>query len=216
MAQLQDNGGGDHGKGKKKRPKKGGTHIDMTPMVDLAFLLLTFFVLTATFSKPNAMQVSLPKKPTEGEKPKPIPAERTYNLLLDKDNALYWYQGEAADIKGGKIPTLTKVGYGKDGIRKFLAERNNATLVEINKLKNSVKEKTLADSLFKKEVMAVKEKYVNGDNATAPIILIKASNDAKFENFVDVLDEMNISFIATFSIADISGDEVELLKQQTK
>lgn len=212
MAQLQE-GGGDHGKGKKKRPKKSGNHIDMTPMVDLAFLLLTFFVLTATFSKPNAMQVSLPKKTDRVENLTKIPAERTFHLLLGADNGLYWYQGEPADFKGGIHPTITKIGYGKDGIRKFLAEHNNDVLSEVNKLKNKVKENILADTLFKKEVLAVKDKYLNGDNAKAPIILIKASNDSKFENFVDVLDEMNISFIPSFSIADISGDEVELLKE---
>ncbi|MFM7079991.1 MAG: ExbD/TolR family protein, partial [Bacteroidota bacterium] len=61
MAQLNTEpaGGGGKKDGKVKQ-KKSTTHIDMTPMVDLAFLLLTFFMLTTTFSKPKTMEVNMP------------------------------------------------------------------------------------------------------------------------------------------------------------
>ena len=67
MADMGESGGG-HEKGGKKRAKKGSTRVDMTPLVDLAFLLLTFFVLTSTFSKPKIMSLVYPAKPKEDVK----------------------------------------------------------------------------------------------------------------------------------------------------
>ena len=57
------------GKGGKVRSKKQVPHVDLTPMVDLAFLLITFFMLVTTFNKPNVMDLGLPAKPKENQKP---------------------------------------------------------------------------------------------------------------------------------------------------
>ena len=88
---------GDDGGGKKKhgkqRAKKSSTRIDMTPMVDLGFLLLTFFILTTTFNKPQAMEINMPIKDDklqEKDKNK-VPANHTLNILLTDKNVVYWY-----------------------------------------------------------------------------------------------------------------------------
>ena len=82
------------GKGKKKA-KKHAPHIDMTPMVDLMCLLITFFMLTTAFSKAKVMEIILPEKikdPTKQEAPR-IAASRTLNIILGPDNKVYTYPG---------------------------------------------------------------------------------------------------------------------------
>src|ERR1700745_2722754 len=92
MAEIAEGGGGGHGKGGKKRAKKQSTRIDMTPMVDLAFLLLTFFVLTSTFSKPKSMELTFPVPPDPKIEQPPIKNGITF--LLTKDDKIFYYEGE--------------------------------------------------------------------------------------------------------------------------
>ena len=108
-------------KGGKRRPKKHGTHIDMTPMVDLMCLLITFFMLTTAFNKPKVMVITMPEKDNK-EDPKDAPkisAERTLNILLTGKDEGYYYTG-IADPKKLPMPTLVKTDFSKDGIRKIL------------------------------------------------------------------------------------------------
>src|ERR1700741_1522408 len=91
MAEIAEGGGG-HGKGGKKRAKKQSTKVDMTPMVDLAFLLLTFFVLTSTFSKPKTMEINFPADPKD--KTQITKVNNALTFLMTKDNGIYYYAGE--------------------------------------------------------------------------------------------------------------------------
>ena len=90
MAEIAEGGGGGHGKGGKKRAKKQSTRIDMTPMVDLAFLLLTFFVLTSTFSKPKAMDINFPAPPEHPEDQPPV--KNGLSIILSKDHRIFFYK----------------------------------------------------------------------------------------------------------------------------
>ena len=92
MAEVNTGDGGGHGKHDKKRAKKASTRIDMTPMVDLAFLLLTFFVLTSTFSKPKTLEINYPADPKDPTKNQKVNNALTF--LMSKDDALYYYTGE--------------------------------------------------------------------------------------------------------------------------
>jgi hypothetical protein len=89
MAEIVEGGGGG-GKHGKKKAKKGSARIDMTPMVDLAFLLLTFFVLAATLAKPKAMEIIYPKEVDEQEdKTKLDDALATTLLLGEHENEVF-------------------------------------------------------------------------------------------------------------------------------
>jgi len=111
-------------KGKKKRRKKMSTRVDMTPMVDLGFLLITFFMLTTTFSKPQTMEINLPVKPKGEvieEQENALKASKAFNIIVDGENRLFWYLG----LPHEPLEPLTETNYSADGIRKVLLEKNS-------------------------------------------------------------------------------------------
>ena len=116
MAEIAQ-GGGD--KGGKKRSKKASTRIDMTPMVDLGFLLITFFILTTTLQKPVTMQLNMPDK-TETEQKSEVKLSETITVIPD-DKGVYYYQGLPNEA-GTKV---AKADYSKSGIRQVLFDYRN-------------------------------------------------------------------------------------------
>jgi hypothetical protein len=121
MAELNTGDGGGKGKGGKVRSKKQSSKVDLTAMVDLAFLLITFFMLTTSLSKPQSMDLSLPdKNEKEPEKPIKVDEKRTMTIMMGENNKLVYYMGLLDEpIAGPK-----DIAYGKDGIRRELLARN--------------------------------------------------------------------------------------------
>jgi len=115
MAELDTSSKGGGHKGGKVRSKKASTRVDLTAMVDLAFLLITFFMLTTTLNKPKAMDLAMPDKTVKSNQ-LPVAATRSMTILLGSHNKLEWYMGEP-----GKTPP-TVDNFGKEGIRKALTE----------------------------------------------------------------------------------------------
>jgi biopolymer transport protein ExbD len=113
MAELDTSGGG--GKGGKIRSKKASTRVDLTAMVDLAFLLITFFMLTTTLAKPQAMDIAMPDKDEKQDEKMEVADNRTMTILLGTNNKLEWYMGT---VDNPSTPTV--VDYGKNGIRKAI------------------------------------------------------------------------------------------------
>jgi len=95
MAELDTSSGGGKKGGGKVRSKKASTRVDLTAMVDLAFLLITFFMLTTTLSKPTAMDIAKPDKDDKSEEKLELRASQTMTVLLGKNNKVAWYMGEA-------------------------------------------------------------------------------------------------------------------------
>src|SRR5580700_2376348 len=94
MAEMDTSGGGGHKKGPGvKKSKKLSTRVDLTPMVDLGFLLITFFIFTTTMSRPTAMKVILPKDVPEKEENN-VPSSAVITLLPAKNNLIYYYEGD--------------------------------------------------------------------------------------------------------------------------
>ncbi len=201
-------------KGGKRRPKKHSTRIDMTPMVDLMCLLITFFMLTTAFSKPKVMVITMPEKDKKEDlktAPK-ISAERTLNILLTGNDVVYYYMG-MADPKKPPLPTLVKTDFSKDGIRKILLIKNRDLFTKIAEYRDQriTGKLVVADTTADNEIKKMKKEDKKG-----PIVLIKADSKAKYRDIVNIIDEMAICNIASYAIVDLSPVEMEMMKNAPK
>jgi biopolymer transport protein ExbD len=185
MAELNTGDGGGK-KGGKVRSKKSNAKVDLTAMVDLAFLLITFFMLTTTLSKPQSMSLALPDKdPNKDNVDMKVDENRTMTILLGKDDKLVYYVGLLnAPIAGPK-----DIAFGKDGIRKELLSRQKSVLAysaALGKPKNGL------------------------------IVIIKPSKKSNYKNLVDILDEMAIVGVGDFGnyaiVPEYSPEEQKLLE----
>ena len=211
MAQIQDNGGGGHGKGDKKRAKKQSTHVDMTPMVDLAFLLLTFFVLTSTFSKPKVLRMIFPEKLDEKVKDQKAPEVKDgITLLLTANDKIYYYRGS---LKPNT--ELIPIDYTRTGLRKVLVDYNADMLVKLQDIQKRMNKLDDKDTAAKRKL---DEEVLNVQKASKQIVLVKNDEGATYRNMIDVMDELMITQIAKYYVIDdgMAKLEVDLIKKQGK
>jgi len=197
--------------GGKKKAKKHAPHIDMTPMVDLMCLLITFFMLTTAFSKAKVMEINLPEKIKDPNvQPPKISASRTLNIILGPNNKIYWYPGVVKPEDYNNLPPMFETDFSANGIRPLLLDRNLTLAKKIEDYKNKVltgKIKIPQDSVAK----AISK--LKSDDDTGPIVLIKAYKKATYGNFVDILDEMNICGIARYTFVDIAFYENTMVER---
>jgi biopolymer transport protein ExbD len=211
MSEVQAQEGSDKGgKHKKVRAKKSSTHIDMTPMVDLAFLLLTFFILTTTFSKPKTMDITMPiKKDIKEEERTKIKASLAMSILLTENDKIIWYMG----IDSAGMPPQTNVAdfsiAGANSIHKILLEKNKLVYDQVRMVDDSVKKGLIPDN---EEEIKKHKAQVKAAEKEGLIVLIKPDEKAKYKNLVDILDEMLICNVGRYAIVDLSDSEKELIK----
>ena len=184
MAELNTGDGGG-GKGGKVRSKKQNSKVDLTAMVDLAFLLITFFMLTTTLSKPQSMSLGLPDKEDDPNKKKDVKVDenRTMTIMLGDNDKIVRYVGLLATPVAGGAPK--EFAFGKDGIRKEILSRKKSVLA----------------------YSTAKGKPQNGI-----IVIIKPTKKSNYRNLVDILDEMAIAGVETYAIVpEFTPEESKLL-----
>lgn len=176
MAELNQNTSNGTSKSRKIRSRKLNAKVDLTAMVDLAFLLITFFMLTTSLGKPKSMHLSMPD--SKGN-PTLVDENRTLTILIGSHNKAKCYMGKL-DEASPKDLTL-----GTAELRKELIAR-------------------------KKDVLAYST--AKGKPEQGLIVLIKPGKQSDYGNLVDVLDEMAIVDVPTYTITDIEPKETQLLK----
>lgn len=177
MAEIESGGG-----------KKLSTRVDLTPMVDLGFLLITFFMFTTTMSKPKSLEIVMPsdKKTDVVNKVKDYTA---LTLLLSKENRIYYYYGIGDNPL---VPPKVEVTYFKNqgGVRD--------AIIKLVKDVNETKQRDAGQP-------GISETDV-------PTILIKPDTNSTYLDMVNALDEMQINGIGTYAIVDISDVERGFIK----
>jgi len=197
MAQIE--GGGDSGSHKKgpgvKKAKKLSTRVDMTPMVDLGFLLITFFIFTTTMSSPKALNLNMPKDTKNEEELNKAKESGALTIMLGKNNGVYYYEGQLApdgsNFKTANFATIRDeiINKKKDVIKTHIHDSNCPKIWAENKGdKNSCLDRDF-------------------------VVVIKPDEDATYRNTVDMLDEMTINNVKRYAMVDITPQELEVVKK---
>lgn len=160
--------------GGHKRSKKQSTRVDLTAMVDLGFLLITFFMLATTMNKPKTMEVNKPEKLEDKDKEPPIKMSKTVSLMLGNNDKVYWYVSPD-EVDATATITMDSCGYGPDGLRKVIEKRHNEVA-----------------------------QMFGADHRDDLFVMIKPLPGSKLKNTVDALDEMTISGVKRYAILEAS------------
>ena len=186
MAELDTSGGGHKKKPGVKKGKKLSTRVDLTPMVDLGFLLITFFIFTTTMSQPTAMKLYLPDDKVKPEDQNKAKESGVLTILLGADNHLYYYEGQL-------LP---------DGSN-FLSASYNG-------------ENSIRDVIMKKKADVRSRATDPTNPEKDLVIVIKPSVESTYKNVIDILDEMAINVVKKYALVDISDGEGQLVSISDK
>ena len=183
MAELDTSGGG-HKKGPGvKKGKKLSTRVDLTPMVDLGFLLITFFIFTTTMSQPTAMKLLLPDDKVTPDQQNKAKESGALTILMGADNHIYYYEGQL-----------------KNDASNFLSASYNG-------------ENSIRDVILKKKAYVRSIAQDPNDPEHDLVVVIKPSQYCNYKNVIDILDEMSINVVKKFALVDIFDIEEQLVKK---
>lgn len=209
MAEMDTSGGGGHKKGKGvKKAKKLSTRVDLTPMVDLGFLLITFFIFTTTMSQPTAFKLNLPKDVDKPEDQTKSKESGTITFLLGKDNHVFYYEGQLkVDASGNNFKSSSF--NGENNVRDLLIKKKKEVMA--SHIHDSNCEKIRAD-FAANHTRASQADIANSCLDRDLVVVIKPNEESTYKNVVDILDEMAINVINRYALVDITTDENALIK----
>ncbi len=205
-------------KQKASKQKKMNVRVDFTPMVDMMMLLITFFMLCTSLSKPQAMQLTMPSndKNVQDEDRNATKESHTITLYLAGNDKIYYIKG----IPKYDDPTcLKETTWGKEGVRAVLTEhRTEEGIIPVARIRmakleldKKKKETNMPDSTYNNELSKIRNGEINGEKIPTLTIIIKPMDTSSYENMVTALDEMQICSIGKYVIDEISPDDKKLL-----
>lgn len=169
------------GRHKGTRGKKLSTRVDMTPMCDVGFLLITFFMLTTTLQRAKTMNLYLPHDVKDQQEQNKVKESQALTILMDKNNNLYYYEGIGEEASKDPANKVVKTSYNlKAGIGDVIS----------NKWKSVIQNSGGRDSV---------------------VVIIKPTKEASYENVVSILDDMNIYEIKKYALVPASDNDKKLI-----
>ena len=218
-------------KEKKSKQKKMTVRVDFTPMVDMLMLLITFFMLCTSLSKPSTMELTMPSNDKTQDDTKKNEAKESHSITI------YIADGDKMFYGNGK-PEYDNANWLKSadwsntpkGIRYVLQHKQvgdpstgEAITVPYQDMEIAVKElnrkkqadpKAYPDSIYQSEIAAIKSGMINGKKVSTMTVIIKPTDQASYRHLVDILDEMQISYIGTYVIDKLTDQDKALLAKK--
>ena len=205
------------------KQKKMNVRVDFTPMVDMMMLLITFFMLCTSLSKPQAMQLTMPSNDENmtKEDKSVTKASQTITLFLASNDKLYYVEG-LPDYENPEC--LKETTWGKDGIRNVLIHHTIelgynpvAMIMQAKKeldAKKSAVNSTMTDEQYQKQLDAIRKGELPTGKIETMTIIIKPLDTCSYRNMVEALDEMQICSIGKYVIDKVNPDDLSLLEKK--
>lgn len=170
--------------------KKRFTKVDMTPMVDLGFLLITFFIYTTTMSSPSVMNLVMPIDKDVNDSLY-VKRSGAMTILIGKENQLYYYMGELQD------------------------ESTNVLTADITSIRSKIankKQEVIRNHIHDQSCIMINknDKQSNACLDRDLMVIIKPGKEANYKSIIDLLDEMAINGVKRYALVDIEPDESEV------
>jgi biopolymer transport protein ExbD len=163
----------------KPRANRMSTRIDFTPMVDLGFLLITFFMLTTVLNRPSIVPLVMP---TDKGLTEPVKQSKVLNILLGAGDKVYWYEGL-------NIENMDSTTFDANGLRQVILQK---------------KDKVAAQWGLQAYSDPKTGEMQQGSHLN---IMIKPAKNSRYKNLVDALDEMAICQVRYYCILEVSEEE---------
>ena len=218
------------GKGGGKQ-KKMTVRVDFTPMVDMLMLLITFFMLCTSLSKPSTMELTMPSNDKNTHEAQKNEAKESHSITiyLTDGNKIFYGNGKPEYDNPNWLKPADWSNTPK-GIRYVLQHKQvgdpstgeaislpfqdmDLAVKELNR-KRQADPKAYPDSIYQSELAAIKSGTINGKKVSTMTVIIKPTDHASYRNLVDILDEMQISYIGTYVIDKLTDQDKALLAKK--